>query len=118
VKIVRLILALALLGTGTAALATLFSSAPLEQVFVKYRGPVNLAPFDCEWVARSSLVNRVCYDKKEQYLIVNLSGTYYHYCEIPANVVSAWKQSDSMGRFYNARVKGNFDCRVNRMPAY
>lgn len=89
-----------------------------ESVMVKYRGPVDLTPFSCEWVSRSSVVNRLCYDSKERYVVVNLTGTYYHYCEIPSSVVSAWRQADSMGRYYNAVVKGNYDCRVLRVPPY
>ena len=89
-----------------------------EVVMVKYRGPVDLAPFACEFVQRSSLVQRLCYDARERYVIVNLSGTYYHYCEVPPSVVAAWRSADSMGRFYNQNVKGRFDCRVNRVPAY
>lgn len=89
-----------------------------EVVMVKYRGPVDLAPFTCEFVQRSSLVQRLCYDAREQYVIVNLSGTYYHYCEVPASTLAAWRGAESMGRFYNRNVKGRFDCRVNRVPAY
>jgi len=89
-----------------------------EVVMVKYRGPVDLAPFACEFVQRSSLVQRLCYDSREQYVIVNLTGTYYHYCEVPSSVVAAWRTADSMGRFYNQNVKGRYDCRVNRVPAY
>ena len=89
-----------------------------ETVYVKYRGPVSLAPFNCEWVTRSSVVERLCYDSKEQYVIVSLGGTYYHYCEVPPEIVSEWRDADSMGRYYNAQIKGRFDCRVNRMPTY
>ena len=89
-----------------------------DKVNVKYRGQVDLAPFTCETVTRSSLVKRVCYDRREQYMIINLQGTYYHYCEIDAGTVSALLRSSSMGRYYNAAIKGNFDCRINRMPAY
>lgn len=89
-----------------------------EKVFVKYRGMVDLAPFACETITRSSLVQRLCYDAIERYVIVLLTGTYYHYCEVPPNVVNAWRDADSMGRFYNANVKGNFDCRVLRVPPY
>lgn len=87
-----------------------------ETVTVKYRGPVDLAPFNFEWVSRSSVVNRLCYDAKERYIVVNLTGAYYHYCEIPSSVVSAWRQAESMGRYYNAVVKGNYDCRVTDLP--
>ena len=80
-----------------------------EIVDVKYRGQVDLAPFNCEWVTRSSVVGRLCYDSKERYVIVDLGGTYYHYCEVPPEIVSDWHKADSMGRYYNAEVKGRFD---------
>ena len=93
-------------------------TAGAETVVVKYRGPVDLAPFNCEWVTRSAVVKRLCYDSHEQYAIVNLAGTYYHYCEMPPDVVTAWREADSMGRFYNAQVKGQFDCGGHRIPPY
>jgi hypothetical protein len=96
----------------------LSGAALAETVNVKYRGPVDLAPFQCESVSRSSLVTRVCYDRKEQYMVIGLQGTYYHYCEIDAGTVNALRGADSMGRFYNSRIKGNFDCRTRRVPAY
>jgi len=89
-----------------------------ETVNVKYRGPVNLAPFQCEWVTRSSFITRVCYDPREQYMIIGLQGSYYHYCEIDEETVSALRSAQSMGRFYNSGIKGNFDCRSHRMPTY
>lgn len=89
-----------------------------ETVNVKYRGLVDLSPFSCEQITRSSLVKRLCYDRRERYVIVNLTGTYYHYCEVSAETVTAWQKSESMGRFYNSQVKGNFDCRVLHMPSY
>lgn len=89
-----------------------------ESVTVKYRGLVNLTPFSCNTVTRSSFIQRVCYDSAEQYMLINLSGIYYHYCEIPAETVSQLLGADSMGGYYNAAIKGRFDCRVNHMPAY
>ena len=94
------------------------SRVAAETVMVKYRGPVNLRHLQCEWVTRSSLVQRLCYDAPSSYVLVNLSGTYYHYCGVPADVVSAWRAADSMGRFFNARVKGRYDCRVAAVPSY
>ena len=98
--------------------ATLPSSAHAETVNVKYRGMVDLAPFSCEWDSRSSVVRRLCYDSKEKYVIVQLKATYYHYCEVPAKIVAAWRQAESMGSYYIAEVKGRFDCRALRVPAY
>ena len=96
----------------------IFGQANAETVYVKYRGLVDLAPFTCETITRSSFIQRVCYDSREQYMIINLQGIYYHYCEIDARTVDQLLTAQSMGRFYNAAIKGRFDCRIHRVPAY
>ncbi len=94
------------------------SLARAESVNVKYRGEVNLKSFDCTDITRSSFIRRVCYDEANEYMLINLSGTYYHYCAIDDGTVSALLAADSMGRFYNASIKGHFSCRENRVPEY
>jgi KTSC domain len=94
------------------------TSGSAEIVIVKYRGPVDLSHFACEQITRSSVVKRLCYDSRERYVIVNLTGTYYHYCEVPPDTVVAWRKAESMGQFYNTQVKGRFDCRVLHVPSY
>ena len=89
-----------------------------ETVYVKYRGSVDLEPFKCETITRSSFINRLCYDEKEKYVIVLLKNTYYHYCEVPKSLVSSWLSVASMGRFYTSKIKGKYDCRVYHMPPY
>ena len=89
-----------------------------EIVQVKYRGPVDLGPFDCTYVTRSSFIHRVCFDKANSYMLINLAGTYYHYCEIDNGTVAALMSAESMGRFYNSAIKGHFDCRTHRIPTY
>ncbi len=89
-----------------------------ETANVKYRGLVDLKPFACETITRSSLVKRVCYDRREQYMIINLQGTYYHYCEIDPHSVSALLGASSMGRYFRATIKGNFSCQTRRVPSY
>ncbi|MGO4513023.1 KTSC domain-containing protein [Bradyrhizobium sp. 2TAF36] len=101
----------------------LSSWAEAETVDVKYRGPVDLKPFTCQEITRSSVVNRLCYDASNQYVIVQLKTTYYHYCEIPKPIVDAWLAADSMGRYYNANIKGTgkdgpYDCRTHKVPQY
>ncbi len=65
------------------------SLALAETVDVKYRGPLDLAPFACTDVARSSFIRRVCFDKAKSYMVISLNGTYYHYCSIPTSTVDA-----------------------------
>ncbi|MGA7453375.1 MAG: hypothetical protein WBW73_19545, partial [Rhodoplanes sp.] len=70
-------------GFFFAILALISSWAIAEEVDVKYRGRLDLAPFQCIDVTRSSFTRRVCYDKGERYMLISLNGTYYHYCNIP-----------------------------------
>ena len=106
-----------------AAVFTLFvalapASVPAETVYVKYRGPLELSNLKCESVTRSSLVQRLCYDKSNEYVVVSLNGIYYHYCAVPPSIVAQWRSADSMGSYFNVAIKGRYDCRVNPVPAY
>ncbi|QND70748.1 KTSC domain-containing protein [Tardiphaga robiniae] len=110
---------------AVAALLVLLFAAEVrsETVDVKYRGPVDLKTFDCRDTPRSSFIQRVCYDKPKAYMIINLRGTYYHYCEVPYPIFDALMAAPSMGQFYNVRIKGagsdgTYDCRTHRVPAY
>jgi len=100
------------------ALCTGPSLAHAESVFVKYRGEVDLEPFDCTDIERSSFIERVCYDEANEYMLINLNGTYFHYCDIDSDTVDALLEADSMGRFYNVFIKGSFDCRTGYVPEY
>jgi KTSC domain-containing protein len=107
---IRLIIAIAV---------ALFSfGASAESVVVKYRGAVDLAPFVCKTVGQSSFVRRVCYDSPHQYMLIQLNSAYYHYCGIDDATVSGLLAANSVGGFYNARIKGRFDCRVTPPPSY
>ena len=110
----RLIAAIAIV----VAFSVCPSLARAESVHVKYRGEVDLKPFDCTDIARSSFIRRVCYDGRNEYMLISLNGTFYHYCEIDPGTVSSLLTAPSMGRFYNANIKGDFDCRVHRVPGY
>jgi hypothetical protein len=97
--------------------------ASAETVSVKYRGPVDLKPFACTDTPRSSFIRRVCYDKAQSYMLIQLKNVWYHYCEIPASTVSSLLTADSAGRYYLANIKGSgkdgpYDCRTHRVPNY
>ena len=102
-------------SAGVILATTLLGS---EAVDVKYRGIVDLRPFSCNSVTRSSFINRVCYDRQNEYMLISLNGIYYHYCEIDSGTVEALMSAESMGRYYNAAIKGRFDCRTHKIPNY
>jgi hypothetical protein len=94
-----------------------------ETADVKYHGPVDLKTFACSDTPRSSFIQRVCYDKAQSYMLINLRGTFYHYCELPAATYDALLAAPSMGQFYKQDIKGSgkdgpYDCRTHRVPIY
>ena len=109
-----------LISATATIIAVFFCSSVLraESVYVKYRGDVDLRFFDCWEITRSSFIKRVCYDRRSEYMLISLNGTFYHYCEIDAGTVFSLLSAPSMGRFYNANIKDQFDCRVHRVPEY
>jgi hypothetical protein len=115
--------ALQLLRTVTAgSILILCATAQAETVYVKYRGLVDLKPFTCT-DTMSSFVNRICYDKAKSYMLILLNSTWYHYCEIDDRTVAALIGAESVGRFYNANIRGSgkdgpFDCRTHKVPTY
>ena len=98
------------------AFSFLAFNANAESVSVKYRGAVDLAPFKCNWINRSSLVNRLCYDEKETYVVVMLRDTYYHYCEVPKSTVAAWFSASSMGSFITPILKEDMTVGLTTCP--
>src|SRR5258708_15143459 len=97
--------------------------AGAELIDVKYYGKLDLAPFACTDIPRSSLINRACYDKAQQFMVVQLKSVYYPYCEMPASTYDTFLAAPSMGQYYNASIKGTgadgpFDCRTHRAPNY
>jgi hypothetical protein len=94
-----------------------------ETVDVKYRGTVDLKPFACTDTPRSSFIQRVCYDKAQSYMLINLNGTFYHYCELSTGTLEAFMAAPSLGKYFNQNIKGTgsdgpFDCRTHRVPTY
>ncbi|MGM4907184.1 KTSC domain-containing protein [Tardiphaga sp. 866_E4_N2_1] len=97
--------------------------ATAETADVEYYGQLNLKTFACTEIMRSSFVNRACYDKAQKFMVVQLNATYYPYCEMPAATYDAFLAAPSMGKYYNANIKGSdsdgpYDCRTHRKPTY
>lgn len=109
--------------TATLILFAFTSSVTAEDLCPKYGSCVPADQFECHHITRSSFVQRVCYSEAKAYMIVRLKKTYYHYCAVDPGTVNDFLSADSMGRFYNQRIKvdandGKFDCRTHQVPTF
>jgi len=101
--------------------ATAQSEYTPNYVTVKYRdGDVDVANPRFEYLdtSTSSFVQGAWYDFSEQYMIINLNGTNYHYCSLPSSVWQEFMTAESFGSYYNSDIKGYYDCRENPVPNY
>lgn len=91
-----------------------------QDIYVKYRGYVNVdnANFKHLNIQDSSIIHDMYYDASNNYLIIKIQSTNYHYCGLPKSVIHKWISSSSLGRYYLSNIKGNYDCRVYPMPRY
>ena len=92
-----------------------------ETVEVEKRGNVDLKPFACQDVTRSSLVNRVCYDAANRSMVVQVNAAYFQHCEVPPATLDAFLNAPSMGQYYNTNIKGSgpqraYHCVAHRAP--
>ena len=78
-----------------------------ETVAVEGRGAVDLAPFACQDITRSSLINRVCYDAASRTMIVQVKTAYSQYCGVPETARDSFLNAPSMGQYYNADIKSS-----------
>lgn len=90
-------------------LALIFTSPwqEAEIVDVKDRGAVDLKPFNCQDITRSSVVGRVCYDAESRRMLVQRQAVYRQYCELPKSTVDAFLNAPSMGWFFRINIEGN-----------
>jgi hypothetical protein len=101
-------------------LAMLFAGAwqEAETVDVKDRAPVDLKPFACQDITRSSIISRVCYDGASRRMLVQRHAVYLQFCHLPKHALDAFLNAPSMGRYLNAKIdvaggSGPYGC-----PAY
>jgi KTSC domain len=66
---------------------------------------VDLGTFECRDITRSTMLQRVCYDRAQQDLIVGISGRYDRYCSVPAATVERLLGAPSMGQFFNRNIR-------------
>jgi hypothetical protein len=83
------------------------SWADTETVNVEGRGVVDLTPFVCQDITRSSLVSRVCYHAADRVMIVQVKTAYSQYCGVAEAARDSLLNAPSIGQYYNASIKAS-----------
>lgn len=103
-----------------AILLAQLATAPIvsETVETGERRLVDLKTFECRDITRSTVLQRVCYDRTRQDLIVAAHGTYDRYCGVTADTVERLLGAPSMGQFFNQNIKrevtaGRYACETH-----
>ncbi|MGY4506753.1 KTSC domain-containing protein [Bradyrhizobium sp. USDA 3650] len=65
----------------------------------------DLKTFECRDITRSTVLQRVCYDRAQQALVVAVDGVYDRYCGVPIDTVERLLGAPSMGQFFNQNIK-------------
>ena len=111
--------------TRIAFILALIFTAPWQEaevVDVKDRGAVDLKPFNCQDITRSSVISRVCYDSENRRMLVQRHAAYQQYCDLPKDTLDAFLNAPSMGRYYTAKIEGAdgsgpYACRTRKVPS-
>lgn len=105
---------------GGAILYFIFLSASSGSVTVKYRDDkVDISASNFDPINKSdSTVKGAWYDNRNEYMVIKLGNIYYQYCGMPSSVWNGLKNSPSPYQYYRESVKGDYDCRINPVPAY
>ncbi|MCP3374229.1 KTSC domain-containing protein [Bradyrhizobium cajani] len=100
-----------------ALLLAQFAAAPIvsETIETGERRPIDLATFECRDISRSTVLQRVCYDRAQQNLIIAINGTYDRYCGVDSDTVDRLLGAPSMGQFFNRNIRrqdvgSRYDC--------
>lgn len=107
------------INTDTEVVNQETASEYTNYVNIKYRDdPVNIADFETVDTSKSSLVRGAWYDRDNQYMIIDLNWTKYHYCRFPSSTWSSFTNADSFGTYYESYIKWSYDCRNWWIPSY
>ncbi len=69
----------------------------------------SIASAECVQIYRSSWITELCFGRAT--VTATMSGKQYAFCGISRGLFDAWVSADSVGKFYNQTIRGNYSCR-------
>nr|WP_246583611.1 KTSC domain-containing protein [Bradyrhizobium iriomotense] len=100
-----------------ALLLAQLAASPIVSETVETGGRrfVDLGTFECRDITRSTVLQRVCYDRAHRDLVVAINGAYDRYCGVADETVERLLGAPSMGQFFNQNIRretagSRYDC--------
>ncbi len=98
---------------------SLTSLQAAECVDVRDRGKVSLQQLQCTPITTNDLLETICYDNKEAYLLLNVAGQYFEYCGVKQQLVDELMKAPKKSLHVNTHIAiGIYDCTIFQPPAY
>ena len=95
------------------------SSTNENLISIKYRNDlVDVSSFQSLNTSSSSFIEKAYYDSSNKYLILNLSWTNYHWCNVPQYIWTDFKSADSYWEYYNKYIRWEYECVSWNIPKY
>jgi len=95
-----LILLFTVLGNATFANADVVEVADI--------GRVDLAPYVCTDITRSTMISRACYDDARRVAVIEVRARYRQLCDMPKMTFNALLAAPSIGQFYLKHIRGEY----------
>ncbi len=90
-----------------------------ECVDVRGRGKTSINNMQCTPVKTTELLETVCYDSKNAYMLLNVAGQYFEYCGIKELYAEELLKAKNKGDYINSHIAvGVFDCTIFQPPNY
>ena len=82
------------------------------------RSHVDVSGFDHFEFEDDDELPEAWYDAENEYLLLCLEDTVYHYTRVPADVWTELKGEEDAMSFYEMEIEGNYDARDGGVPSY
>jgi KTSC domain len=110
-----------MVGTATSLVLVLLSASIGAETVDVGGGLHDLRGYECRDINRSTIVQRVCYDRARLHLIVGIQGSYAQYCGLSVETFDAFMAAPSMGQFFRRNIgeqgtSGRYNCQSDRRP--
>lgn len=90
-----------------------------ECVDVRDRGKTSLEQLKCTSAQTNELLETICYDSNNAYLLLNIAGQYFEYCGVKELYVEELTKAKKKSDYINTHIAiGVFDCTIFQPPAY